>query len=1274
MLDGGATISIVDSIIAKEIGLKGVHTYISIQGISNGVIRTNCQRVTFKVRGTFNTHEIEHAVVMPNLNLPKQTLGPEITQAVSKQEGVKIPSYKNVRITILLGQDNWPLLEVLEKRKIRNTGLNLSRTLLGWSIHGYIENEDSLDGKFDIHTVLVNESQFFEEKQESERLDRLIEYFFGLENLGIIEEERNRKSKERAVEILEKTSKKKGKTWETGLLWKSEKMPAIDSRSTARKRLYSLEKKLDRNPEFAALYYKEMDRIISKGYAQKVDPTVKRARIWYLPHFGVQNINKPGKVRVVFDAAARTEGVCFNDLLDTGPDLLESLLGVLLRFRQFAFAVKADIKDMFLCIEIIDADRGAQRFLWRGADRSREPDELEIITLIFGSTASPTSAIYVKNTNAQRFIKTKPIAAASIKKNSYMDDFLASAGSAEELKKQVSDVIEINSEVGFVMHGWASNDEQIVSSIREKDKLTTENQAKLCKEERVLGLYWDRDGDNLGFNVGFEKIRAEIKTGSIKPSKREVFSAIMSVYDPLGILSPFTIQAKLLIQDIWRSGISWDAEIRDEEFGHWMKWLDNLKEIKQCRIPRCLIPKGSDPFSTELHVFCDASLQAFATVAYLRVIDPNRTVYLSLIMAKTRIAPVKPITVPRLELQAALLASRMAKTIEKELDIAIMERFFWSDSTTVLHWIRSDPRKKQAFVANRLGEIGELTRVTEWHWVPTKMNPADDAFRRTDGVLKSSDRWCVGPSFLKLHTEMWPKQKNLDKKITRQIDELENRKEFVGVIYTKEVEVPTCVRLFGWHGLIEWARKLKVRVDRWLNKKIQRKREEEFDASKFWFREIQSTCFAKEIEGLKNRGTVPKCSAIIGLRPYLDKDGLLRAMGRVTRFQGENFQNEPIILDAKHFATKQLIGLYHRRYCHANNETVINELRQQFYIVGLRARLRWLAKKCIVCRLARGKPQNPLMADIPPCRLAYGLRSFTHCGVDYFGPMWVKIGRRREKRWGVLFTCMTTRAIHLELAATLDANSTIMALQRFSSRRGHPLFIYSDNATNFTRADKELQEILKGLDTQKQKEFAKSRQIKWIFNPPSAPHMGGAWERLVRSVKTALKYTLKESNPTEEVLWTVLVEIEHMVNSRPLTHVSTDPSDGEALTPNHFLIGTSSGYLRLDRYDITTITPRKRFEMVQNLAKCFWKKWLREYLPTLLLRKKWFEPTPPLAVGDIVQILDFQAPRNEWRTGEIREVQTDPKGNVRIAKIRVGKQEFVRPTHKLVKIITRDVV
>ena len=497
------------------------------------------------------------------------------------------------------------------------------------------------------------------------------------------------------------------------------------------------------------------------------------------------------------------------------------------------------------------------------------------------------------------------------------------------------------------------------------------------------------------------------------------------------------------------------------------------------------MPVSVDPLLTQLHIFCDASLQAFAAVAYLRVIDPNQKIYLSLVMAKTRVAPVKPMTIPRLELQATLLAARMAKTIEKELEIAIMKRTFWSDSTTVLQWIESDPRKKQMFVANRLGEINELSQKSEWRWVPSGQNPADDATRPSDIALKSTDRWCVGPEFLKQPDELWPKRRELSKNAVREIDKLENRKEFVGAVCEKEIEIPVCVKLFGWHGLIKWAERLQEKVRKWARKarqavetrkgrnkekvgQAQTEKSKKVDSAKFWYREIQNACFAKEIAALKKGECVGKGSKIIALNPYIDEEGLLRARGTVSRFFGEGFQNQPIILDAAHFATKLLIGLYHRRFRHANNETIVNELRQQFYVVGLRTRLRWLAQKCIICRLRRGKPLSPPMADLPLSRLSYGSRAFSHCGIDYFGPMTVSIGRRREKRWGVLFTCMSTRAIHLEIAATLTAGSAIMAVQRLAARRGHPAFIYSDNGTNFTRADKELRKMISEIDTRKQ--------------------------------------------------------------------------------------------------------------------------------------------------------------------------------------------------------------
>ncbi|OXU16735.1 hypothetical protein TSAR_015066 [Trichomalopsis sarcophagae] len=292
-------------------------------------------------------------------------------------------------------------------------------------------------------------------------------------------------------------------------------------------------------------------------------------------------------------------------------------------------------------------------------------------------------------------------------------------------------------------------------------------------------------------------------------------------------------------------------------------------------------------------------------------------------------------------------------------------------------------------------------------------------------------------------------------------------------------------------------------------------------------------------------------------------------------------RNQPIILAGEHPVTRLLIKVYHCKYYHANSDTVVKEIRQRFHIVGLRQSLRSIVSKCVTCKELRGKPQSPMMASLPADRLAYKRRPFSHCGIDYFGPMLVKIGRRREKRWGVLFTCLTTRAIHLELAHSLTAGSAIMALQRLSARRGCPVVMYSDNGTN-RGACSEFKNAVKSLDINEQRGYALKNGMQWLFNPPDAPHMGGAWERLVRSVKTALRVVLTEQVVSGEVLYTLLTEIEHSVNSRPLTHVSVDPRDAEALTPNHLLIGCSSDEIKLGKNE----------------------RWLREYLPTLLPRKK----------------------------------------------------------------------
>lgn len=259
-------------------------------------------------------------------------------------------------------------------------------------------------------------------------------------------------------------------------------------------------------------------------------------------------------------------------------------------------------------------------------------------------------------------------------------------------------------------------------------------------------------------------------------------------------------------------------------------------------------------------------------------------------------------------------------------------------------------------------------------------------------------------------------------------------------------------------------------------------------------------------------------------------------------------------------------------------------------------------------------------------RLAHHCRPFTYTGVDYFGPIEVTIGRRREKRWGVIFTCLTTRAIHLELASSLFTDSAIMAVRRMIARRGCPTEMMSDNGTNFRGAETELKRALLDVNWDRIEDFAVNKGFKWKFIPPAAPHMGGCWERLIKCVKTALKAILKERAPREETLRTLLAKTEHTVNSRPLTHVSEDLRDGEALTPNHFLIGASSGTVIPGKFNNADLYSRKQWRIAQRLADMFWNRWVREYTPTLITRTKWSQENTALKVGDIVVVVDCALP------------------------------------------------
>ena len=426
-------------------------------------------------------------------------------------------------------------------------------------------------------------------------------------------------------------------------------------------------------------------------------------------------------------------------------------------------------------------------------------------------------------------------------------------------------------------------------------------------------------------------------------------------------------------------------------------------------------------------------------------------------------------------------------------------------------------------------------------------------------------------------------------------------------------------------------------------------------------RVLQMKYYSKEMHQIRS-GSLPPSHPLQPLHPIV-RDGML-CVG--TRLKHSTMSHEfkcPRILPKKDEVVALMIRHTHETTGHSGREYVLAQMRQKYWITGGGEAIKAVLRNCVICRRCDSKPVAQVMADLPIDPVRPENPPFTNVGIDYFGPFYVKRGRCRDKRYCCLFTCMAIRAIHIEIAPSLDTTSFINCLQRFAARRGMPKSIRSDNGTNFVGGNRELKEALKEFKKSAVKKLC-NQGISWTFNPPGASHMGGVWERQVRSVRRILAKMTKDTTFTDEGLSTLMCTIESIINNRPLTTVSTDPDDLGPLTPNHLLLLRSAESIP-GKYDANDCYTRKRWRHIQYLADMFWSRWLKEYLPTLQSRTKWTKEERNLAVGDIVLIADSNVPRNTWNLGKIEKVHHSSDHKVRSAELRTKNGICTHPITKL---------
>lgn len=564
------------------------------------------------------------------------------------------------------------------------------------------------------------------------------------------------------------------------------------------------------------------------------------------------------------------------------------------------------------------------------------------------------------------------------------------------------------------------------------------------------------------------------------------------------------------------------------------------------------------------------------------------------------------------------------------------------------------------------------TEVNEWRYIPSKLNVADDATKwKKPPSFDPESRWFTGPHFLQQIEGSWPTQIVLEENPNEAKEELK-------AFYVHQVddysEIVDCCRFSKWERMwramgyvLRFVENCKRKNKKFLMQGGPLTQDELTKSETFLLKMAQASKYPDEVTLLTRSTTetrmVEKSSPLFKLSPFADENGVIRLDGRIkhapTLPEDTKF---PVILPKDHAITILILDFYHRRYLHGNKNTVLNEVKQRYYVPRMRSVVDRTIKQCVWCKVYKSIPTTPRMAALPAVRLTPNFRPFSFVGVDYFGPILVKVGRSNEKRWVCLFTCLTIRAVHMEVTHSLSTESCKMAIRRFVARRGAPLEFYSDNGTNFHGANNEL---LSRMDQSDIAESFTNVNTKWVFNPPEAPHMGGAWERMVRSVKIALETMPAFRKPNDETLITVIAEAESIVNSRPLTFVPLDFKDQEAITPNHFLLLNSSGVKQPPKaYTEDKLALRRNWELGQNLVDYFWRRWVQEYLPSLTRRTKWFIDTKPVELGDLVMIVG-EKKRNDWIRGQVVKVIKAADGRVRQVEIQTSSGVLKRPVAKV---------
>jgi hypothetical protein len=792
---------------------------------------------------------------------------------------------------------------------------------------------------------------------------------------------------------------------------------------------------------------------------------------------------------------------------------------------------------------------------------------------------------------------------------------------------------------------------------------------------------------------------------------RYILKHTASIFDPIGLISPFIVQARLIVQDCFQAKLGWDDPVPEALRERWKLFTDEVANLSLFTLPRCLQPR---PARNSIHVFCDASVKAYAAAAYF-VAETDDATTSTLIMSKTKVAPLSKTTIPRLELLGAVEATKIATTISSTLGIGSDRVYFWTDNQCVLAWIRTRTKSLKTYVANRIELIQERSIMDNWRYVPTDVNPADIASRgSTITELSSSSLWKSGPDFILRPQEEWPEQPPYFLPGEAQ-EEMKTEKADNEQFNVREVTTQT--EPWPWEAVIErnfrsmnkfitavalcrrylhilqdiakGRRKRPVLLTRTrttIEKKIGQTKgrnrvlrfdppvrietpsmEERRQAETAIYAAIQGLHLRQIITDLRRNGKVNHTHPLAKFQPELDSDGVVRQASRLR--YNTDIKTEirfPVIIPAQSRLVDLIIHDVHEDLNHSKSVNhIFNQMSKYRLTKGTRERIKKYVKNCLRCKRLWPRPLGQQMGPLPDFRVPTGgLEPFSTTTLDAAGPFEIRQGRgkARLKRHLLIFTCAVTRAVHIEVMFGVHTDDFLMALSRFCNERSKPKLIVCDNAGQFTKGAKMLADF---GDEDLDRIQARHPDIKFQFIPARTPHVNGVTERMVQSMKKSLKHIITDGLLTEDQFFTAAKKAQGILNSRPLGYQSTDSEDLAPLTPAHFLADKALQDIHVDDRHMDL---RSKYHLVQRVMRDAWKRFQQEVIPKLNVVNKWIKQQDNFEVGDVVVIMDAEE-SGQFPLGIITKTFPGSDGLVRTVQVKLRGHETKRHASRLMLLL-----